>query len=192
MFISRKLKRLSNNNYNNEKYNVIHYRDYKNFEKSLFDEKILNFNNDINSENIDKNVSVFNKKCKELFEQFFPLKSKRVKNLLQIQYLNKDILNLITKRNKIKTSLNRKKRNNFFDYLLLEEYKRIKNIVNLTLKQLKKDYYQKKVNEFHNNSRKLWKLISETTETKISNKKIKINFDMNINEINDKLLQIPE
>lgn len=185
VFICRKINKLSNINV--ESHKTIQYRDYENFNELNLKKAIEELKQEILLiKNLNKKVENFENKIKQLFNQFIPLKTKRVKIHRSIPYMKKTIKQLITKRNKIKISFNRKKRNNNLDYDLFNKYKELRNKITSEIRKSKKSFYNKKINDCKNDSRKLWKIISEVIQTKKSFNIEKSAYDLN--QMNDSFI----
>ena len=82
-----------------------------------------------------------------MYNQFVPEKELRIKSIIRIPYLNRNILNIMRIRDKLKNNFNCLKRRNIFDQHLYNEFKINRNKVNIELKRLMKEWYEKRIKE---------------------------------------------
>ena len=117
--------------------------------------KIVNWNALLNKCNVNENCETFLETIKTIFESCFPLKSKHIsEKRLNNPWISQAVLNSIKTKNYL-----------YKDYKMggvtEAQYKQYRNILNNTIRQAKKSYYIAKFSNFKNDTRKIWKLISE-------------------------------
>ena len=187
IFISR--KSIHNKSFENK---IIKYNDWKRFDRKGFDISIKYLMDDIKkTKNIDKCVEKFNTKVIQLCDKFVPKKEIMIKNR-SIPYITRDLRRLMCERNEVKNRFNKFKRKNIIKHELFEKYKNLRNRINIELKKNKKEWFEKEINKTKNNSRKLWRTISNVIPSKKSEKFQKNKLDFNVNEMNDHFIQTPE
>ena len=98
---------------------------------------------------------------------------------------------MIKNRDELKAKFNKLKDKNIVNYDLFENYKRIKNQIYIELRQLRKQWFENRVNECRNDSKKLWNIISEVTQTKTSEKLNQQIPKFDVNLMNNYFIETP-
>jgi hypothetical protein len=150
--------------------------DYKTAFKSIFNEQLPNDAND--------SCFILTTRLNCLYEQFVPLRTKRVKKS-KSDWINREVIGIMRKRDRIKSKFNKLKGHNVINNDLFEQYKQLRNEVNIKCRELKKSYHENKINNCRNNTKELWKVMSEVVNTKNANKKINKTWDVNVDELNN-------
>ena len=91
-------------------------------------------------------LSVWNMMFLEIVNKHAPLKQHRLKNTHQPGWLTPEIIDTMKKRDRCKI------------YGLIEQYKNLRNTVNLMIKSAKQEMYKIKLDEGKDDSRSIWKL----------------------------------
>lgn len=188
VFISRKCAKYDCNEIIEIKYN-----DWKRFDKTGFESSIKDLSNEIKSiKDIDKCVNKFNSKIKESIKTFLPKKQIKVKNNKTLPYITRYLRSLMNERNRVKNHFNKLKRKDIINNDLFEKYKQLRNKININIKQMKRKWFENRVEENKNDSKKMWKTISENISTKKSKRTQNIINDFDVNAMNDHFIQTPE
>ena len=116
------------------------------FRNELFD---VPWENIENSANVSDMVQVWNSLFLEIVNKYAPLKQHRVKKSRQPDWLNPDILDTITERNKCKINGN------------IKDYKQLRNKISTMIKSAKQSMYKTKLEEGKDNPSSIWKLFRE-------------------------------
>lgn len=86
-------------------------------------------------------------------------------------WINHSIINCIHKRNK----LHKKTKDNPYDQITSNYYKRYRNMCCNVIRKAKEIYYSEKIKESNNNPKKLWEILREATNSQTKKEKQSIN-----------------
>lgn len=132
-------------------------RSMKAYNKDTFNErlKLMDWSAVLNCENVNESWGIFKSMFLEVIDKVAPFKETRIKQRSE-PWVNDDILEAIRDRNKKFKHFRMKG-----DEHSWAEFKRARNEVNRLVINTKKIYFKEKIQEHRNDSRKLWKSLSQ-------------------------------
>ena len=154
--------------------NTIKKRSYKNFDENTFlnDIKTENFENVLNTDDLNTAAELFETKFKAILDKHAPIKIfQQFRNY--VPYLSENTKNLMKERDNLKKIATSENNNELF-----KEYKVKRNLVKKYLEKDKKDYFDKKFNSENNKTTKnIWSTVYETLKSvkNLAPTKLKVN-----------------
>ena len=169
VFGNRKLNNCAKSN----THQTITYRSFKNFDENRFISDLYEvpWETIEHFDNINEIVEVWNYMFLEVVNKHAPLKSHRIKQKYQPDWLSPQILDCIKERDKCKASGK------------IDEYRALRNRVSMLIDSAKKETYQTKIEEGKDDPRSIWKLFKQfgarkKGTSKVNNFEIKIDNDI--------------
>ena len=169
-------------NIKKHKHKQICYRDYKKFDTEIFLNPAI-VNSDFNDVELRDKWNTFKLAFISICEKLAPVKTMRVKERYY-PWVNADIVKLMYERNHAKKCAVKSKRD-----LLWDRYKHLRNQITIKIRTAKNEYYEQKLAECGNNSKKLWKCLNKITGNTISKPPHK---DLDCNAFNEYFSTIGE
>ncbi|MEW8542134.1 MAG: endonuclease/exonuclease/phosphatase family protein, partial [Candidatus Thiodiazotropha sp.] len=147
VFCNRKI----NQSFKNHAHSSITYRSFKNFNENEFLRDLLSVKWDSLEalENVDDILDKWYSLFTDVINKHAPLKTHRVKNLIQPDWITSDILDTMKERD------NHKRQGN------IEEYKKLRNKVSELIKSAKKSTYENKIENGKDDPKSVWKIFKE-------------------------------
>ena len=145
---------------------IIKTRSFKNFNQDLFLEDLgnLDWSRMMTSENVDEAADIFNSNVLEVLDHHAPMVERRIRHDSP-PWVNEVLLNAISERDYLKKIAARSERGS----IEWQRYTKKRNSVIKLNNRLKKEYYQKTIDDNKTQSRKLWKTLQNLVPGSKSN-----------------------
>ena len=159
-------------------------RSLKNFNEESFLEDLgnLDWSSFMDSKNVDDAVEIFNSNVLAVFDRHAPKVERRIRNDSP-PWVNEAFLNAIQERDYLKKIASRTEKGSA-EWL---RYNKYRNSVIKMKDRLKRDYYQKSINDNKSDSRKLWKTLQNLVPGSKSNNVTPLSLNQEGKEISDKI-----
>ena len=171
VFCNRKI----NQSFKTQAHNTITYRSFKHFNENEFlrDLFLVKWDSLAALENVDVILDKWYSLFLDVIKKHAPLKTHRVKNIIQPDWITAEILDTMKERD------NHKRQGN------VEDYKRLRNKVSELIKSAKKTTYENKIEIGKDDPKSIWKIFKEfgaSNKSKTNNNEI---LGININGKNE-------
>ena len=148
-----------------QKHKLVYYRDYKQFNTEAFLNELKNDPAITTADFCENDFLIkwneFRSAFNRISEQHAPIKSFRVKERFN-PWINSDVVEMMYERDHLK-----KKAVNTNNEALWYKYRSLRNQITLKIRNNKKEYYQKKLDECGKDPKKMWKCINKITGNSI-------------------------
>ena len=151
---------------NNQEHNEVRFRCYKNFDASQFVDEIRNssiIQSVLSCQNTEEAWDIFKKEFLRISDKHAPIRVSRMKDRYN-PWIDNDIVNVMYKRDYLHKVATRTGDTDTFN-----EYKSLRNEVNVLIRNSKMKYYNDLYNDGKSNSRKLWSELSRLSGKNYSN-----------------------
>ena len=160
-----------------ETFHKIEFRLLNQNNKHKFTQRIshIDWNEILTLNDINCNFEIFFSKIHQLYDECFPIVSKRIsEKRLNSPWINQEIINAVKTKNKLYKDFK-------VGAVTEAQYKQYRNALNNTIKFAKHSYFMNKFINFKNNTRKIWETVNQLTENKHRSSEIcGINYNNNM------------